>query len=93
MQLFTLGINHVTAPLAVREQVVFHAERMVEALRELVDHRPVQEAAIISTCNRTEIYCSTSDPHAAVDWMAGYHSLKPQQIEPYLYRLPQETGL
>ena len=93
MQLFTFGINHVTAPLAVREQVVFHAERMVEALRELVDHRPVQEAAIISTCNRTEIYCSTSDPHAAVDWMAGYHSLKPQQIEPYLYRLPQEKAV
>jgi glutamyl-tRNA reductase len=93
MQLFTLGINHVTAPLSVREQVVFHAERMVEALRELVDHRPVQEAAIISTCNRTEIYCSTADPHAAVDWMAGYHSLKPQQIEPYLYQLPQEKAV
>jgi glutamyl-tRNA reductase len=93
MQLFTFGINHVTAPLAVREQVVFHAERMVEALRELVDHRPVQEAAIISTCNRTEVYCSTSDPHAAVDWMAGYHSLKPQQIEPYLYQLPQEKAV
>jgi glutamyl-tRNA reductase len=93
MQLYTFGINHVTAPLAVREQVVFHAERLVGALRELVDHRPVQEAAIISTCNRTEIYCSTSDPHAAVDWMAGYHSLKPQQIEPYLYRLPQEKAV
>jgi glutamyl-tRNA reductase len=53
----------------------------------------VQEAAIISTCNRTEIYCSTADPHAAVDWMAGYHSLKPQQIEPYVYQLPQERAV
>jgi glutamyl-tRNA reductase len=93
MQLFAFGINHVTAPLAVREQVVFHAERLVEALRELVDRRPVQEAAIISTCNRTEVYCNTEDPRAVVDWMAGYHSLKPQHIEPYLYRLPQEKAV
>ena len=93
MQLFAFGINHTTAPLVVREQVVFHAEKLVAALRELVDHRPVKEAAIISTCNRTEIYCSTTDPHAAVDWMAGYHSLRPQQIEPYIYKLPQEKAV
>jgi glutamyl-tRNA reductase len=58
-----------------------------------VDRRPVQEAAIISTCNRTEIYCSTAEPHAAVDWMAGYHSLRLQQIEPYVYQLPQEKAV
>jgi glutamyl-tRNA reductase len=93
MQLFAFGINHVSAPLAVREQVVFNAENLIGALRELVDHRPVQEAAIISTCNRTEVYCSTSDPGAAVDWMAGYHRLKAQQIEPYLYQLPREKAV
>jgi glutamyl-tRNA reductase len=93
MQLFAFGINHQTAPLSVREQVVFHAENLIGALRELVDRRPVQEAAIISTCNRTEVYCNTEDPHAAVDWMAGYHQLKTQQIEPYLYRLPQERAV
>ena len=93
MQLFAVGINHQTAPLSVREQVVFHAEGLVGALRELVDRRPVKEAAIISTCNRTEIYCSTVDPHAALDWMAGYHSLRPQQIEPYVYQLPQEKAV
>jgi glutamyl-tRNA reductase len=93
MQLFAFGINHVSAPLAVREQVVFHAESLVAALRELVDRRPVKEAAIISTCNRTEVYCSTSDPAAAVDWMAGYHRLKSHHIEPYLYRLPREHAV
>jgi glutamyl-tRNA reductase len=93
MQLFAFGINHQTAPLAVREQVVFHAETLIGALRELVDCRPVKEAAIISTCNRTEVYCNTENPHAAVDWMAGYHNLKTQQIEPYLYRLPREQAV
>ena len=93
MQLFAFGINHQTAPLSVREQVVFHADNLTTALRELVDHRPVQEAAIISSCNRTEVYCSTEDPRAAVDWMAGYHRLKTQQIEPYVYQLPQEKAV
>ncbi len=93
MHLFAFGISHESAPLSVREQVVFHSERLIGALRELVDHRPVQEAAIISTCNRTEVYCNTEEPRAVVEWMAGYHSLKPQQIEPYLYKLPQEKAV
>jgi len=93
MQLFAFGINHQTAPLNVREQVVFHAENLVEALRDLVDRRPVKEAAIISTCNRTEIYCSTEEPPSAIDWMADYHRLKSSQIEPYLYRLPQARAV
>jgi len=93
MRLFAFGINHHTAPLSVREQVVFHADRLTTALRELVDRRPVQEAAIISTCNRTEVYCSTEDPRGAVDWMAGYHRLKTQQLEPYVYQLPQEKAV
>ncbi|HEY9447934.1 MAG TPA: glutamyl-tRNA reductase, partial [Burkholderiales bacterium] len=69
MHLFTFGVNHQTAPLAVREQVVFHAENLVQALRDLVDRRPIQEAAIISTCNRTEVYCNTDEPRVAVDWL------------------------
>ncbi|MDH3437371.1 MAG: glutamyl-tRNA reductase, partial [Betaproteobacteria bacterium] len=93
MQLFAFGINHQTAPLSVREQVVFHAETLVEALRDLVDRRPVKEAAIISTCNRTEIYCNTEEPPSVVDWLAGYHRLKPNQIEPYLLHLSQERAV
>ena len=93
MQLYAIGLNHQTAPLNVREQVVFHAERLEGALNDLVARRPVQEAAIVSTCNRTEIYCHAEEPRAAVDWMAAYHQLKPAQIEPYLYKLPQERAV
>ena len=93
MQLYAFGLNHTTAPLNVREQVVFHAELLVQALRELVDRRAVSEAAIVSTCNRTEVYCHTSEPRAAIEWMAGYHRMQPRQIEPYLYTLPQERAV
>jgi len=90
MQLFTFGVNHTTAPLSVREHVAFQSETMDKALHDLTQHHPVKEAAILSTCNRTEIYCNTKDPQAAVDWLAEYHHLQPQEIHPYVYTLPQQ---
>jgi glutamyl-tRNA reductase len=93
MQLFAFGVNHQTAPLAVREQLVFHAETLTQALRDLVGRQPVREAAIISTCNRTEVYCATAEPRLAIDWLAVYHHLRPNQIDPYLYQLPQEKAV
>jgi len=93
MQLFAFGINHETAPLSLREQVVFHAENLVQALRDLVDRHPVKEAAIISTCNRTEVYCHTEEPGQAMHWLANYHKLKTQHLEPHLYQLPQERAV
>ena len=93
MQLFAFGINHQTAPLSLREQVAFHAENMVQALRDLVDRLPVKEAAIISTCNRTEVYCHTGEPVRAMHWLADYHKLRTEHLEPYLYQLPQERAV
>ncbi|MFH0933611.1 MAG: glutamyl-tRNA reductase [Pseudomonadota bacterium] len=93
MQLFTFGINHQTAPLAVREQIAFNAETLDSALRDLVDNGAAREATILSTCNRTEVYCSTSQPVQAVDWLAAYHHLPAAEIEPYIYRFPQEQAV
>jgi len=93
MELFAFGINHHTAPLSLREQVVFSAENMVQALRDLVDHNPVKEAAIISTCNRTEIYCHTAEPQQAMHWLANFHQLKAHHLEPHLFQLPQERAV
>ena len=56
MQLAAFGLNHHTAPVHLREQVVFHVERMNAALKEFLDRRFAREAAILSTCNRTEVY-------------------------------------
>ncbi|MGE5467547.1 MAG: glutamyl-tRNA reductase, partial [Ignavibacteria bacterium] len=59
MQLFALGLNHHTAPLAMRERVAFDPLRLPLALLDLMRSKPVREAAILSTCNRTELYCAT----------------------------------
>jgi glutamyl-tRNA reductase len=93
MQLFTLGINHHTAPLAIREKVSFHAETLQQALKALIGGRTANEAAILSTCNRTELYCTTDVPREAALWFAEYHALKPQQLTPYLYTLQQPAAV
>ena len=93
MRLFAFGINHHTAPLTVREQVVFQTERLTQALHDLVHQRPVKEAAILSTCNRTEVYCNTEEPTTAVAWLADYHHLRVDGLEPYIYQLPQERAV
>jgi glutamyl-tRNA reductase len=94
MHLYAFGLNHATAPLNVREQVVFHAERLVQALRELVDRRPVaSKRRSVSTCNRTEVYCHTDEPRAAIEWMAGYHSFSRGRSSRISYTLPQEQAV
>jgi len=93
MTLFALGLNHTTAPLTVRERVVFHVERLYDALGELKRGRGVSEAAILSTCNRTELYLSAGEPQAAADWLAEYHRMKPGEIVPYLYTLPEDRAV
>ena len=93
MRLYTFGINHQTAPLAVREQMAFNAETMEPALHDLVEQGEAKEATILSTCNRTEVYCSTQAPERIVNWLANYHQMETRDIEPYLYTLPHEQAV
>jgi glutamyl-tRNA reductase len=93
MQLYTFGINHQTAPLAVREQVAFNADGLEIALRDLVENGAAKEAAILSTCNRMELYCNSEHPEHAIDWLAQYHHLPRKDLDPYLYLLPREQAV
>ncbi len=96
MHLATLGINHHTAPLQLREQVVFHVERLHAALQEFIGRRFAREAAILSTCNRTEIYCATDNSATLAEtaqWLAAYHRLDAAALAPYLYRLDHERAV
>jgi glutamyl-tRNA reductase len=92
MTLYALGLNHQTAPLAVRERVVFHVERLREALGEM-RRGLANEAAILSTCNRTELYVSGEPPGAVTQWLAQYHRVDPGELQPYLYTLPREQAV
>ncbi len=65
MYLTVLGINHRTAPVEIRGQVAFPPEQIERALGELRTLDGVHEAAILSTCNRTELYCAREDASPA----------------------------
>ncbi|SFQ01551.1 glutamyl-tRNA reductase [Nitrosomonas cryotolerans] len=93
MQLFAFGINHHTAPLGVRELVTFPENTMEHALHDLVGRNPIKEAAIVSTCNRTEVYCSTDKPEIAMHWLADFHHMPVHELDPYLYKLSREQAV
>jgi glutamyl-tRNA reductase len=88
MSLLALGLNHWTAPVGVRERVAFTAERLYPALRDLRDRGGVREAAILSTCNRTELYCGLkeADGRQVAQWLSDYHLLRAVDLQPYLYQ-------
>jgi len=92
MQLYVIGVNHTTAPIQIRENVAFNSEHLGNALRELTSH-DVAEAAILSTCNRTELYCSTDNPQKPLNWLSQYHKLETKNIQPYIYTLPDNEAV
>jgi glutamyl-tRNA reductase len=93
MSLYTLGLNHTTAPLAVRERVAFAPDALSGALRDLTSAQRVKEAAILSTCNRTEVYFHGGEPDAVARWLEQSHTLAPSSLSPYVYTLNDEEAV
>ncbi|MBN8715492.1 glutamyl-tRNA reductase [Thermomonas sp.] len=86
MPLLVLGINHQTAPVALRERVAFAAEALPPALETLRGVDGVREAVLLSTCNRTELYAHAEDDgRALADWLAR-HPGAGEDLHAYLYR-------
>jgi glutamyl-tRNA reductase len=93
MPLFALGLNHTTAPLRVREQVAFQTDTLPTALRDLLGQPKVKEAAILSTCNRTEVYFNGGDAEPVVDWLEHFHRVPRASLSPYVYTLAQDKAV
>ena len=87
MTLLALGINYNTAPVAIREQLAFPADVLPNALQDLLRLNEIREAAILSTCNRTEFYCRTKsgNQNLLIDWIAEHKQLAVSDLSPYLY--------
>ena len=83
MTLLTLGINHKTAPVAVREKVAFAPDHLPAQLREANASHGVQEIAILSTCNRTELYFTADHDNASLllQWMNQVHGVALEELE------------
>ncbi len=94
MSLIAFGLNHKTAPVDVRERIAFAPDRLSSALSELLSGCGAKEAAIVSTCNRTEIYThSDCLSEQLVEWLAAYHQLPVEAIAPYVYDHRDERAI
>ena len=88
MPLIALGLNHLTAPVALRERVAIDADATPPALVELAAQPGVDEAMILSTCNRTELYCSVREgsENAPEAWLHARNQMTPGRLDEFLYR-------
>ena len=95
MHLTLVGLSHKTAPVEIREKLTFPAAAQPSALSALTASAAVNEAVIVSTCNRTEIYAVTASgvdgPGAIIDFMADYHDLDRHELVRYLYIVEGEA--
>jgi len=95
MPLLTIGLNHKTAPVHIRERVAFSPEHLPDILHNLTAQTHASEAAILSTCNRTEMLCciDRSDSKIIIDWFKNYHNLTAEEVDPYLYVYPGQDAV
>jgi len=93
MSLHTVGLNHTTAPLEVRERVTFAPDALTDALRDVTGACAVREAAILSTCNRTEVYFRDGEPQRVAHWLESVHGLPSDTLRPHLYSLGQDQSV
>ena len=87
-QIVTVGTSHHIAPLDFREQLSFSESQLTEAFQLFREHPDVRETAILSTCNRVEVYAVTpsKDGCAALsDFLSNYHRIEPQQLNKFTY--------
>ncbi|MDC4167474.1 glutamyl-tRNA reductase [Photobacterium damselae] len=94
MTLLALGINHKTATVDLREKVAFSPEKLTRALQELELHPEVTSGVIVSTCNRTEVYCdiSQSGPGVIIDWLTNFHQITAEELMPSLYFYEEQAA-
>ncbi len=89
MRLILVGLNHKTAPVEVREKFAFPESGLGLAIAGVLEKSSVKECAIISTCNRVEIYAVVDDVHQGIDdvkvFLSEYHGVPREEIEQYLY--------
>lgn len=94
MPFLVIGINHRTAPVEIREKIVFAEPELPTALRELSRIPGVREATILSTCNRTELYCYVAENEPPlVPWLLQWHRMDPHELEGCVYQYKGQAAV
>ncbi|MBF8999450.1 MULTISPECIES: glutamyl-tRNA reductase [Vibrio] len=95
MSLLAIGINHNTASVELREKVAFGPEKLKDALKQLSTNSSVNGGVILSTCNRTEVYCDVKNTskNKIIEWLSQFHDVKLEDIKPSLYLHEEQAAI
>ncbi|OIQ25539.1 glutamyl-tRNA reductase [uncultured Vibrio sp.] len=95
MSLLVIGINHNTASVDLRERVAFGPDKLSDALTQLEANSNVNGSVILSTCNRTEIYCDTktASKNKVIDWLTQFHQVSPEELKPSIYVHEEQAAI
>lgn len=93
MPILACGINHKTAPVAIRERVIFAQEKLSLYLHDLVTEENIPEAVLLSTCNRSELYCQTDDMNKVTEWFCRQHQIPRSILQPLMYFYENEKAV
>jgi len=95
MSLSVFGINHNTAPVSIREKVAVDPEKLNYTLKSLVDQDGIEEVVVLSTCNRTEVYCYCEPDQnlTGIRWLYDHFDLDEKDLQPYIFSLQEEDAV
>jgi len=95
MSLLAIGINHHTASVDLREKVAFGPDKLANALQQLSQHEAVNGSVILSTCNRTEVYCDVKSGARSkvIDWLSQFHQIGLEELKPSLYVYEEQAAI
>ena len=95
MHVLSIGLNHTTAPVEIRERAAVTENHLEEALGDIHGRPNIQEATILSTCNRTEVYCQLDnhDVSPVTNWLCDFHQLERAEVQPFLYVHPGQDAV
>lgn len=93
MPLHLIGLNHHTAPLAIRERVAIAADEIANALTTIRESGAANEAAILSTCNRTELYVEGESAEMVLEWWMNHSGMSLDEARPFLYQHTEQDAI
>ncbi|HET7748344.1 MAG TPA: glutamyl-tRNA reductase, partial [Terriglobales bacterium] len=93
MNFVLIGVNHTTAPLDVREQLAIPESRLPEAMRRLADYPGVEEAMILSTCNRVELLANCDEGADLRGFLRDYFQVDPGRYAHSLYEYREREAI
>lgn len=85
MSIYVIGVNFKTAPVSVREQIYFADDKLSLYLQDITQSNVADEAMLLSTCNRSELYCKADDVNRVCDWFCSQTTLSRQELDKVMY--------